>query len=368
MQPSVNDIVSIIIPAYNAGKFIEETVTSAMASTYPYIEVIIVNDGSTDNTAAVLTEINRRYPGIIIVHQENSGVAVARNLAISMATGKYILPLDADDLISSDYIEKAVDVISAGNDIKVVYSKAEFFGDKTGKWKLPEFKLKLLARKNLIFVSGLYRKADFEKTDGYRPEIKGPEDWDFWISMLKNGGKVYQIPEVCFYYRIHPASKRVATRNKKKEGIDLLNQRHKAFMYKSLGGKLHYIRQLSAFFNFFIRFVYSLKVFVHPKFVNMEDQLYNFTDTLNEQVHIAGNCQNTEIVINNYCLRVEVFRSLSFFKWLKPARNASQRFKMASACGSTDDGFAVLGCIEQFSYFFRYRGFFIEIKSNDTFA
>lgn len=366
MQPSVNDTVSIIIPAYNAGKFIEETVASAMASTYPYIEIIIVNDGSTDNTAAILTEINRRYPELKIIHQENSGVAVARNLAISIATGKYILALDADDLISTDYIEKAVAIISSDNDIKVVYSKAEFFGDKKGIWKLPAFKLKLLARKNLIFVTGLYRKADYEKTDGYRPEIKGPEDWDFWISMLKNGGKVVQIPEVCFYYRIHPASKRVATRNKKKEGIDLLNQRHKAFMYKSLGGKLHYIRQMSEFFNFFTQFVYSLKVFVHPRFASMEDKLYNFTDTLNEIAQSAENNKNTEIVIDNFCLRIEVFESLSFFKLIIPRRNATQRFKMASTCEPTDDGFAVLGCIEQFFCFFKYKGFFIEIKLNDV--
>lgn len=364
MQPSVNDIVSIIIPAYNAGKFIEETVASAMASTYPFKEIIIVNDGSTDNTAEVLTEINRRYPEIKIVHQKNSGVAVARNLAISMATGKYILALDADDLISSDYIEKAVAIISAGNDIKVVYSKAEFFGDKTGKWKLPEFKLKLLARKNLIFVSGLYRKADYEKTDGYRPEIKGPEDWDFWISMLKNGGKVYRIPEVCFYYRIHPASKRVATRNKKKEGIDLLNQRHKAFMYQSLGGKLHYIRQLSGLFNFFSQFAYSLGILVDPRFVMLEDKLYHLTETLNKQIQTADNGRNFETMIDNYCLRVEVFESLSFFKWIKPRRNATKRFKMASACEPADDDFAVLGCIEQYFGFFRYRGFFVEIKLN----
>ena len=363
MQTADNKTVSIIIPAYNAEKFIKETVASAMASTYPHIEVIIVNDGSTDNTAQILNQLQQQFPQIRIFNQINSGVAVARNLAVSMATGKYILPLDADDLITTDYIEKAVAILSANADVKVVYSKAEFFGDKVGYWNLPEFKLKLLARKNLIFVSGLYRKADYEKTDGYRPEIKGPEDWDFWISMLKNGGKVVRIPDICFYYRIHPESKRIATRSKKKEGIDLLNERHKAFMYKSLGGKLHYVRQLSIVFNFFTQLIYSLKVVTHPGFVSFEDLMYNLPEKIQEKLKDATDKKNIEFDVENIRLRVEVFQSFGFYKLLKSKHNATKRYKIASASEFSNQGFSALGYIEQYSYFFRYIGYYVEMKS-----
>lgn len=363
MQTADNKIVSVIIPAFNAGKFIKETVASAMASTYPYIEVIIVNDGSTDNTDEVLNKLLQQFPQIRLFNQTNSGVAVARNLAIENATGKYILPLDADDLISTDYIEKAVAILSANSDVKVVYSKAEFFGDKVGYWNLSTFKLKLLARKNLIFVSGLYRKVDYEKTDGYRPEIKGPEDWDFWISMLKNGGKVVQIPEVCFYYRIHPESKRIATRSKKKEGIDLLNKRHKAFMYKSLGGKLHYVRQLSVFLNFFIRLVHSLKIVTNQRFVNFEELLYNLPEMIQEKMKDAKDQKIIELDFENHHLRVEIFKSYGFYKLIKSKHNATQRFKIASTSEFTNDGFSALGYIEQYSFFIWYKGFYVEIKA-----
>ena len=92
-----NNTVSIIIPAYNAARFIAETVESVMHSTYAFIEVIIVNDGSTDNTNQELNLIKLKYPEIKILEQENKGVAVARNLAISHASGKYILPPEYRD-------------------------------------------------------------------------------------------------------------------------------------------------------------------------------------------------------------------------------------------------------------------------------
>jgi len=342
------NIVSIIIPAFNAGKFLEETVVSAMSSNYPFFEVIIVNDGSTDDTNLVIEKIKKQYPQIRTYEQENSGVAVARNLAIKNAIGKYILPLDADDLITPDYIEKAVEILDADEHVKVVYCMAEFFGDKTGLFKLPAFKRKLLARKNLIFVSGLYRKSDYEKTDGYRSEIKGPEDWDFWISLLKNGGEVVRIPKVCFYYRVHENSKRVATRSKKKEGIDIINKRHKAFIHASLGGRLHYVRQMSEFINFFQGFFCSVRVVLTPGYESYNDIMYDIPELFRE-------ADGGDIRVVNYgdrVLRIECFRGRGL------RRYASRKYRLA--CGA--DEFRVLGYYERISGIIVYEGYFVEIK------
>ncbi len=358
-----NKTVSVIIPAFNADRFIAETVDSVMASTYAFVEVIIVNDGSTDNTAEVLSYIKQKYTEIKILEQTNSGVAVARNLAIRHATGKYILPLDADDLITPDYIQKAYDIISTDEEVKVVYSQAEFIGDKTGLWKLPTFRLELLARKNLIFVSGLYRKSDYEKTGGYCPEIKGPEDWDFWISMLKYGGKVVRIPEVCFYYRIHPGSKRVAVRNKKKESIDLMNRRHKAFMHKSLGGKLHYTREMSRFFNFFQRAYHPSKVHIASGLEAFEELMYSIPELMKDQENRALASDNiVEIELNKYCLRIELFESVGFSHRNRCRSNATISYNSASVNESNEKTYLPLGCYEEYWCFLKYRGYFVEIK------
>lgn len=245
-------LVSIIVPAYNAAKYIEETINSALQSSYSPIEIIIVNDGSIDNTREEVLTLREKHPETIkYIEQSNSGVAVARNIAIQCANGKYILPLDADDLIDKDYIKKAVEVLENSPEVKVVYGGAKYFGAKKGVWKLPKFSLSLLARRNIIYVSGIYRKEDFLKTDGYCAEIEGMEDWDFWISMLKTGGKVFFIPDTCFYYRILSDSKRKNDMKKKRQIVDTLNIRHKDFLEKQLGGKLRYNRSWSKLLNKF---------------------------------------------------------------------------------------------------------------------
>jgi hypothetical protein len=99
-----------------------------------------------------------------------------------------------------------------------VYCEAEFFGEKTGKWEILEYSTERIARNNLIFCSALYRKSDFYLSGGYNINMKyGWEDWDFWIGMLKNGGNVFRIPKVLFYYRVKEQSMISAMSDKKKQ-------------------------------------------------------------------------------------------------------------------------------------------------------
>lgn len=242
-------LVSVIIPAYNAEKYIEETVNSALQSTYLPLEIIIVNDGSTDKTREIIDKLSAENNIIKSFHQKNKGSSAARNAAIGHSQGKYILPLDADDLISPDYIEKAVSVLEERPEVKVVYGDAMFFGEKNGLWRLPEFDINLLARRNIIYASGIYRRKDFDQTGGYCEDIAGMEDWDFWISMMKSGGEVHYIASVVFYYRIISNSKRSQDLKKKKQIVDKLNLRHAAFFKQQLGGRLHYNRSWSVLLN-----------------------------------------------------------------------------------------------------------------------
>lgn len=200
--------VSVVIPAYNAAPFIAETIASVKAVSYPTWECIIVDDGSTDSTVSVAQSAIAADSRFSLITQSNSGPSVARNVAIANGEGTYILPLDADDLISPNYISKAVEVLEAEPQIKIVYCNAVKFGHKNGFWHLPEFSFRELLKENMIFCTALFRRADFDKTRGYDPLLrKGREDWDFWLELLKTGGEVYKLPEVHFYYRTHKRSR-----------------------------------------------------------------------------------------------------------------------------------------------------------------
>ena len=112
--------VSIIIPCYNYGQYIDEAVDSVLAQTFQDFEIIIVNDGSTDEFTNKKLE-NYNKPKTTVYFTKNQGVSAARNYAIEKSSGEYILPLDADDKIHSDYIKEAVDVLEANNEIGIVY-------------------------------------------------------------------------------------------------------------------------------------------------------------------------------------------------------------------------------------------------------
>ena len=194
--------VSVIIPCFNQGRYVLETLTSVLNQTYPNIEVIIINDGSDDkDTTSILSRVD--LGNVQVIHTTNQGLAAARNNGIQEACGDFILPLDADDLIAPDYVKQAVDVFKKNKDVGIVYCRAMLFGTVTTKWLLPPYSLKEMLLDNVIFCSALFRKSDWEAVGGYDiGMIYGWEDYDFWLSLIELGREVYQIPEILFSYRV----------------------------------------------------------------------------------------------------------------------------------------------------------------------
>ncbi|MGC3945938.1 MAG: glycosyltransferase [Chryseolinea sp.] len=195
-------LVSIIIPSYNKGKYVPETLASVYKQEYPNWECIIVDDGSTDeHTLQVLRNI--KHEKVSVVFSENKGVSAARNQAVALSGGKYILPLDADDLIAPSYLAETVPIIERDPSVKVVNTTVQLFGDKTGTMELPSFNLQTLLARNTMVVTALFRKTDFIASGGYDVKMrKGFEDWDFWLSFLADGGHVHTVPKPLFFYRI----------------------------------------------------------------------------------------------------------------------------------------------------------------------
>ena len=196
-------IVSIIIPCYNSEKYLKETIKSVTSQTYSLWECILINDGSKDKTEQIILDVKNQDQRFKYIYQENSGVCVARNNAIQNAVGKYILCLDADDLISPNFLEETVKVLEEKPEVTVVTSLVKFFGRSSGTLKVVSYDMATLLAENQIIMTSLFRKVDFDRVGGFNLKMKeGFEDWDFWIAILKTGGKVERVEKAIFYYRL----------------------------------------------------------------------------------------------------------------------------------------------------------------------
>lgn len=264
-------LVSVVVPVYNMESFLPETLDSILASDYPNFEVIVVDDGSKDASYRVACDYAKKDRRVRAYTQPNGGACAARNQAVRLAEGEFILPFDADDKMSETFVSDAVHVILSDMKIKAVCPRAEYFGDRKGEWKLPPFSRKLLARKNMIPICALYRKSDWERVGGYDEHIVAREDWAFWIAMLKDGGKVVTLPRVSVFYRVRTGSKRVSDRSLKKNLIDALNARHPEFFERELGGPLHYCRSWSVLLNRIYRLFHPRKIYVASDFCTLTD-------------------------------------------------------------------------------------------------
>lgn len=215
-------IVSVVIPCYNQGHYIDEAVASVRGQYFDDLEIIIVNDGSTDSfTNKLLAGYDRTEAKIIAT--ANKGLAAARNTGIAAATGRYILPLDADDKIEQGYVEKAVAILEARQDVGIVYCQATLFGAVETDWSLPEYSLQRMLIDNIIFCSAFFRREDWLKIGGYdEGMIYGWEDYSFWLSLIEQGTVVYQIPEKLFCYRV--ASDSMVRSKEKWQKIDMLKR------------------------------------------------------------------------------------------------------------------------------------------------
>lgn len=205
---NTNPMVSVVMPCYNDGRYIQESVASVKAQTYPDVELIIIDDGSDDSDTLAALDALAKEANVQVLHAAHVGPSAARNTAIREARGKYILPLDADDTIDPTYIEKAVKRLESHKDTGVVYCEADLFGAQSGKWDLPAYSFESMLFDNIVFVTALFHKADWEKVGGFNENMKaGMEDYDFWLSILGEGKKIEQIPEVLFHYRIKDSSR-----------------------------------------------------------------------------------------------------------------------------------------------------------------
>lgn len=190
-------MVSIIIPCFNQQDYVADAIQSALDQTVP-CEVIFINDGSTDNSL----EIAKRYP-VRIVDQVNKGLSSARNTGIMWATGDFVLPLDADDILLPNAVERILEVAQQNPEADIIAPSFKEFGVRnTTIILMPNPTLEDFKTANRIgYFSAIKREALLE-VGGYSPRMTwGFEDYHQWINLLTVGKKIATIPEVLVLYR-----------------------------------------------------------------------------------------------------------------------------------------------------------------------
>lgn len=223
--------VSVVIPCYNHGIFLNDSVNSVLEQTFQDFEIIIVNDGSTDDyTNKVINSYTNNK--IKIITTTNQGLSAARNNGIKISTGEYILTLDSDDIFESTFLEKAIPILNDNTNIGVVTCWYKTFGKDFGREYgviYPEGgDIKNFLARNNCCASSLFKKECWVKVGGYNEKfLNGYEDWSFWIDVTKKGWVVNVIQEVLFNYRVTNNGLYSVIVNKKPELLKQLVNEHK---------------------------------------------------------------------------------------------------------------------------------------------
>ena len=198
----MQDQISVIIPCYNDGKYIQETINKLKEQTYAAKEIIIVNDGSTDAYTLELLKVLDNDPLITVLHKENSRMSAARNYGVKHAKGDIIVTLDADDYFDNSFFQKGIAVLQNEPTTGVVNSYIQFFGNKTEKSKPRGGNAFNFLFSNQCSACAMIRRTAWEQVGGYDESMTlGYEDWEFYIRITKANWQVHLIPEFLLFYR-----------------------------------------------------------------------------------------------------------------------------------------------------------------------
>lgn len=194
------EYVSVVIPCYNYGDYVAEAIESALNQTQAPLEIIVINDGSTDNSLDVIKKYKDK---VQIIDHENQGIIRTKNIGIEKAQGEWIIFLDADDKLEPTYIEETLRYARANNK-DVVYTDMQYFGSKKKIFEARPYSRGSLLNGNYINNSALHRRSFLQRVGGYKQEMKdGYEDWEINISVAEKGAKFGYIPKPLMLYRQH---------------------------------------------------------------------------------------------------------------------------------------------------------------------
>lgn len=219
-------LVTVVVPCFNSGEFLGEALESVRRQTFQDVEIVVVDDGSDDPaTLDILRSLDA--PRTRVVRQENRGLAGARNTGFREARGRYVCPLDADDMLHPTHLEKLLLAIET-RQWAVAFSDVERFGRWEGVWRRGPFDLAALMHENVLTCNALIRRDAWERVGGYHEPLRhGYEDWHFWIALAAAGCQGIHLPEPLFRYRRHGRSLLTTTNRMSGAIRDQIRQLHR---------------------------------------------------------------------------------------------------------------------------------------------
>lgn len=203
--------VSIVIPNHNLGRFVSEAIDSALSQTHPDVELIVVDDGSTDDSLARIRAHPSREAGAFrLVEQANGGVSRARNNGARLGRGQFLVFLDADDVLLPEYVERCLAALRASPpSVAYAYTQMRLFGAEDSLHPSAPFRRRAILRGNVVNASAMIRKPVFDEVGGFDPSFtQGHEDHELWVRMLAHGYSGVLVPEPLLRYRRHPVPSR----------------------------------------------------------------------------------------------------------------------------------------------------------------
>lgn len=200
-------LVSIVLPVYNQAHYLPAALDGVFAQTYPHYELIVVNDGSTDGTADVLAEYQRRHQFTVIA-QGNQGLPRALNAGFARARGDYLTWTSSDNIMLPHMLAVLARALDEDPSVGLVYADRYLMdeeGNDLGRFDLPDYDPYLLLHANLIHCCFLYRRECMERVGGYDPEFIYGEDWEYWIR-ISQYFRMKRVPDALYRYRVHATS------------------------------------------------------------------------------------------------------------------------------------------------------------------
>ena len=261
--------ISVVVPVYNKEEYVEEPVRSALSQPFQAIEVLVVNDGSTDGSGKICEMLAQEDARVRYWSQPNQGVVAARNHAIRHSRGRFIFPLDADDVMSAECLEKMYEAMLREK-ADVVYSYFSRDVDCRHVVKSLPVTIPEILVKNSVPVSALYRRESWVQYGGYRDDMSGGlEDWDFWLNFVEDGRRFFLIEAPLLFWRPVEGSRNKMNKDTKVDMIKKIISNHPELYRKYRSGVARYIAfRLVSFFRFIpacSRLRESLKIYSHVR-------------------------------------------------------------------------------------------------------
>jgi glycosyltransferase involved in cell wall biosynthesis len=196
-------LVSVVIPCHNQAQFLGDAIDSVVRQTYPNLEIVIVDDGSTDETP----EVARRHL-VLLLTQPRRGVCAAVNRGVRASRGEFVMRLDADDVLEPTYIEHTLAALM-GSAAHFAYTAVAYFGAASGTYPVEEFSIEGLAERNFVHASAMMRRASFDAVGGYDEAMADArcEDWDLWLGFAERDMPGVLVRTTRLHYRQHARSR-----------------------------------------------------------------------------------------------------------------------------------------------------------------